>query len=79
MHSAGSQITPTGAQVVLPVGVGENIVVYKTRQDNNPKSRLPGSSYKAKKVVIPHLLIAGGVGIGQDLASLRKFDSGISS
>jgi len=27
---------------------------------------------------IAHLLILGGVGIGPDLASLRKFDSGIS-
>src|SRR6516165_4722598 len=35
MHSASSQVPPTGAQMVLPVGVGVNIVVYNTRQDKN--------------------------------------------
>jgi hypothetical protein len=30
-------------------------------------------------VAIAHVLIPGGVGIGQELAWLRKFDSGIAS
>jgi len=32
-----------------------------------------------KVIAIAHVLIPGGVGIGQELAWLRKFDSGIAS
>jgi hypothetical protein len=34
---------------------------------------------KGYLAAIAHVLIPGGVGIGQELAWLRKFDSGIAS
>ncbi len=36
-------------------------------------------SVPTKFLAIAHVLIPGGVGIGQELAWLRKFDSGIAS
>ena len=70
-------------------GVVLDVLVQK-RRDGKAAKRffkrlLKGLQYEPRVIVtdklkvIPHLLIAGGVGIGQDLASLRKFDSGISS
>jgi hypothetical protein len=44
------------------------------RMSSMPK---PGSMVSI--LAIAHVLIPGGVGIGQELAWLRKFDSGIAS
>jgi hypothetical protein len=38
-----------------------------------------GARVPAELLAIAQILIPGGVGIGQELASLRKFESGIAS
>jgi hypothetical protein len=44
-----------------------------------PDGKIADAQERTFPWAIAHVLIPGGVGIGQELAWLRKFDSGIAS
>ncbi len=64
----GRSKTNVGASEINPGGIGRSIEIRRVVK-----------THIGKIGAIAHVLIPGGVGIGQELAWLRKFDSGIAS
>jgi hypothetical protein len=74
-----SKAGKTFGKATIKSGSGDDTIFVRVIVFDGPQLAALRNLQSGDSIAIAHVLIPGGVGIGQELAWLRKFDSGIAS